>query len=247
MEAEKTAIEELMPYIVIANAAIVSLGLMGMAKVLTSKPLTEDAPEGRQNVGEFILDFFVGKARDMGHGEGRGRIVMRVAPFLAMCFLFILFSNLMGMLPFPILNSPPTSYFSVTLALALCAIGGTLVLSGIFKGIGGAIKHLFWPNPMQFVSEVTDVMSLSLRLFGNIGGEHMALVAVMAAVPFGIPLILHALGLIPAFVQALVFTLLTASFISGAIHQEEKKVKEGKRARKNEPAAEPADAMTAGA
>lgn len=247
MEAEKTAIQEYMPYIVVFNAGLVSLGLMGMAKLLTSKPLTEDVPEGRQNFGEFVMDFFVGKAREMGHGEERTKIVRRVAPFLAMCFLFILFSNLMGMLPFPILNAPPTSFFSVTLGLAICAIGGTLILSGMFQGIGGAVKHLFWPNPMQFVSEVTDVASLSLRLFGNIGGEHMALAAVVAAVPWGIPLILHALGLIPAFVQALVFTLLTTSFIAGAIHHEEKKAKEGKRVRSRKRAAEPEAATATGA
>jgi len=67
------------------------------------------------------------------------------------------------------------------------------------------------------------VLSLSLRLFGNIGGEHMTLVLVTGAVSVGIPLILHVLGIIPAFVQALVFTLLTASFVAGAIsHQEAK-------------------------
>jgi F-type H+-transporting ATPase subunit a len=66
---------------------------------------------------------------------------------------------------------------------------------------------------------VSDVVSLSLRLFGNIGGEHMMLVLVMSAVPYGIPLILHVLGFIPAFVQALVFTLLTTSFVAGVIHK----------------------------
>ncbi|MBE0476309.1 MAG: F0F1 ATP synthase subunit A [Coriobacteriia bacterium] len=231
MEAEKTAIEHFMPYIVVGNAALVGVGLVALAKVLGSRELSEDVPEGRQNVGEFILDFFVGKARDMGHGEERARIVRQVAPFLATCFLFIFGANLMGVLPLPVLNNPPTSYFSVTLALALSAVLGTLVFSGIFQGIGGAVKHLFWPNPMEWIAKVTDVFSLSLRLFGNIGGEHMTLVLVMGMVPVGIPLILHTLGLIPAFVQALVFTLLTSSFIAGAIHHEEKKAKASRRSR----------------
>ena len=63
-------------------------------------------------------------------------------------------------------------------------------------------------------------MSLSLRLFGNIAGEYMTVALVLLVVPWGIPLILHALGLIPAFVQALVFTLLTTSFLANALHED---------------------------
>ena len=215
---EKTALELYMPYIVIVNAVIVAALLyIGGRLAVRKHALTADVPDARQNVAEFALSFFVNKARDMGDRD----VVLRVAPFLATCFLFILVSNLMGMLPIPILNNPPTAYFSVTLGLALCAVGGTLVLSGVFNGFLGAIKHLFWPNPLQWISEFTDVLSLSLRLFGNIGGEHMTLVLVTSSVAVGIPLILHVLGLIPAFVQALVFTLLTASFIAGVTHKHE--------------------------
>lgn len=212
-----TAIEENLQYIVILNALLVSALLLVGGRALVRGKLTAGVPEGRQNVGEFMLDFFVGKARDMG---GR-TVVTRIAPFLATCFMFIFVSNLMGMLPIPVINTPPTSYFSVTFGLALCAVGGTLALSGIFNGFLGALKHLVWPNPLQWISEFTDVLSLSLRLFGNIGGEHMTLVLVTSSVAVGIPLILHVLGLIPAFVQALVFTLLTASFIAGVVHTHE--------------------------
>ncbi len=214
---EDTAITNAMPYIVIANALVVSLVLIIGGRMLVRGQLTSDAPGDRQNLGEFMLDFFVGKAREMG---GRD-VVLAVAPFLATCFMFILVSNLMGILPIPLLNNPPTSYFAVPLGLAICAVGGTLILSGTFNGLLGAVKHLFWPNPLQCISEVTDVLSLSLRLFGNIGGEHMTVVLVTSSVAVGIPLILHVLGLIPAFVQALVFTLLTASFIAGVIHTRE--------------------------
>jgi F-type H+-transporting ATPase subunit a len=229
------------PLVVVVNAAIVGVALVGAGAFLGARALTSGVPEGRQNVGEFVLDFFVRKARDMSHGLDRARVVRDVAPFLGTCFLLIFVSNLFGMLPLPVLNRPPTSYFSVTLALALCSVAGTLVLSAVFKGPGGALKHLFWPNPMQWVSEFTDVVSLSLRLFGNIGGEYMTFVLVAAIVPFGIPLILHVVGLIPAFVQALVFTLLTASFLASAIHKEERAARTRRRwfaRRSSEPAAQ---------
>jgi F-type H+-transporting ATPase subunit a len=211
-----------MPYIVMANFALVAAVMILAGRRLASGVLSDGVPEARQNVGEFVLDFFVGKAREMGGTE----VVRAVAPFLATCFLFILLSNLMGMLPIPVLNNPPTAYFSVPLGLALCAVGGTLFVSGALNGIVGALKHLVWPNPLQLISEVTDVLSLSLRLFGNIGGEHMTLVLVMSAVPYGIPLILHVLGLIPAFVQALVFTLLTTSFVAGVVHKKHEQEEE---------------------
>jgi len=205
-----------MPLIVVVNLALVSIVLMIMARVLTSRPLTSGVPDGRQNVGEFILAFFVGKARDMGDIK----VVRLVAPFLGTFFLLIFLSNLFGMVPIPVLNRPPTSFFGVTVGLALASVLGTLIISTVHNGAGRAIKHLFWPNPMQLISEFTDVISLSLRLFGNIAGEYLTVLLVTSVVAFGIPLILHVLGFIPAFVQALVFTLLTASFTAGVVSHE---------------------------
>jgi F-type H+-transporting ATPase subunit a len=215
--------------VVMVNALIVSVVLIALGAFLARGKLTSGVPKGRQLFGEFAVDFFIKKARGMSDGYDRAKIVGTVTPFLGTLFFFILISNLFVLVPIPVLNRPPTSFFSATLALALCAVIGNLVLAAYFKGGKGAVKHLFWPNPMQWVSEFTDVLSLSLRLFGNIGGEYMTLVLVAAVVPVGIPLILHALGLIPSFVQALVFTLLTASFLAGAIHRDTHKKKKAKR------------------
>jgi F-type H+-transporting ATPase subunit a len=209
--------------IVIVNSVFVSLALVGVGWWLARGGLSATEPSARQNVGEWVLQFFVGKAREMAHGEKRDQIMRLASSLLATAFLFIIVSNSISILPIPILNRPPTSHFSVTLALALCAVVGTLIISAVVKGPVKTLLHLFWPNPLQWISELTDVMSLSLRLFGNIAGEYMTVALVLMVVPWGIPLILHALGLIPTFVQALVFTLLTASFLAGAIHVEEKK------------------------
>jgi F-type H+-transporting ATPase subunit a len=206
--------------IVIVNSLLVAIGLVAAGAWLARGKLSATAPGFRQNIGEAVLSFFVGKARGIAHGDQRDRIMHLVTPLLATLFLFIIVSNLFAMVPIPIVNRPPTSHFSVTLALALCAVMSTLILSAALKGTGKTLKHLFWPNPLQWVSEITDVLSLSLRLFGNIAGEYMTVALVILVVPWGIPLILHALGLIPAFVQALVFTLLTTSFLANALHDE---------------------------
>ena len=214
--------------IVLVNSVCVGIALVVGGAWLAHGELSVTGPSRRQNMGEYVLQFFVGKAREMAHGAHRDRIMQLVTSLLATFFLFILVSNLIQVLPIPILNRPPTSHFSVTLALALCAVIGTLMVSAAVKGVGKTLLHLFWPNPLQWVSELTDVLSLSLRLFGNIAGEYMTFALVVMVVPWGIPLILHALGLIPAFVQALVFTLLTASFIANAIHEADEAPKPAK-------------------
>lgn len=208
--------------VVVVNALIVSAVLVGLGWFLARGKLTSGVPKGRQVLGEFATDFFLNKARGMVYDYDRDTVVQTVTPFLGTLFFFILVSNLFAMIPIPVVNRPPTSFYSVTLGLAVSAIFGNLVVAARLKGPTGALKHLFWPNPVQFVSEITDVLSLSLRLFGNIGGEYMTLVLVAAVVPVGIPLILHVLGLIPTFVQAFVFTLLTASFLASGLHREER-------------------------
>jgi F-type H+-transporting ATPase subunit a len=201
--------------VALINLILVSGALVLGGWLLARTKLHAGVPEGRQNVAEGIMDFFYGQARKLHRTE----TTRAVAGFLATCFLLILLSNAVAMFPIPYVNYPPTAFFSITLGLALSAVVGTLVLSGAFNGLKATAKHLVWPNPLQIISEITDVLSLSLRLFGNIAGEYLTLVLVTSAIAIGIPLILHVLGLIPTFVQALVFTLLTASFIAGALEQ----------------------------
>ena len=210
------AIRHLLPYIVIVNFALVALVLVALAFMTTRRALTE-VPDGLQNAAEFVLEWFVRLARDM-----RPDGVPVIAPFLASLFLFILFSNLLCILSIPVINIPPTAYYSGPLTLALIAMIGITVLSSRFKGIAGSLKHLFWPNPLQIISQIGDTLSLSLRLFGNIGGEFLVVLLVTKAAPYGIPLVIHALGLIPAFIQPMVFTLLTANFLAEAVHGEKK-------------------------
>lgn len=210
------AVWHLMPYIVIFNFALVALALLALAFVATRRKPAE-VPDTIQNAAESALDWFVRQARNM-----RPDGVAVIAPFLASLFLFILFSNLLAVVAFPIINIPPTSYYSGTLTLALIAIIGVTVMNARFKGVSGALKHLFWPNPLQIITQIGDMLSLSLRLFGNIGGEFTVVLLVAKVAPYGIPLIIHALGLIPAFIQPMVFTLLTANFLAEAIHTEEK-------------------------
>ncbi|MDH4138947.1 MAG: F0F1 ATP synthase subunit A [Coriobacteriia bacterium] len=205
-----------MPYIALFNFTLVGVVLVVLGTLAGRRMMTE-VPESVQNLAEFTTDWFVKQARGMGSD-----VVMLAAPFLATIFALILGCNLLMLVPLPIIHIPPTAFYSVPLAMALTAIFGIVVLNGIHRGILPAVTHLVWPNPIQLVSEVSDVLSLSLRLFGNIGGEYMVVLLVTQAAPIGIPVIIHGLGLIPSFIQPLVFTLLTANFLATAIHHESK-------------------------
>jgi F-type H+-transporting ATPase subunit a len=207
-----------LPYIVIVNFLLVAVLLVVLGKVATARPLQE-IPDGLQNAAELALDWFVTQARGIDP-----RRVTLIAPFLATLFLLILGSNLLAILPIPIVRIPPTSYFSGPFALALVAVLGAMVVAARMRGGWAALKHLFWPNPLQLIAEVSHTLSLSLRLYGNIGGEFIVATLAAEAAPYGIPIITHALGLIPATVQPLVFTLLTVNFLATAVHSGDRSV-----------------------
>ncbi|HVV84004.1 MAG TPA: FoF1 ATP synthase subunit a [Kofleriaceae bacterium] len=202
-----------LPYVVIANAALVALVLVVVAAIVGRR--LREVPGPLQNAIERGLEWFVGQARAI-----RADAVTAIVPFLASLFAFILACNLLIVVPVPLLRVAPTTYYGATLALALTAVGGVVVLGVRLHGLAATARHLVWPNPLQLVSEVSHVLSLSLRLFGNMGGELLVAVLVTAAVPYGLPLVIHALGLVPAVVQPLVFTLLVSNFLGEAVHQE---------------------------
>ena len=211
------AVQEALPYIVLFNFALAGVVLVALLSWVGHRKMSE-VPSGIQNVAEYGLDWFVKQARAIDPAA-----VGLIVSFLATLFMVIFASNLMAILPLPLLSIPPTAYFSVTLALALTAVLGNIVLNAIHRGILPATKHLFWPNPLQLISDVSDVASLSLRLFANIAAEFVVVLLVLEVAPIGIPLVIHGLGLIPAFIQPLVFTLLTTSFLANAMrHADER-------------------------
>ena len=157
-------------------------------------------------------------------------------------FLFILFSNLAGLIPEV---RTITSNISVTGALAICS-GMLIVYCGIkFHGVGGFIKTFvpggtpWWLVPLIFPLEVVSliirVCVLAIRLFANMLSGHMVLLSLLlivfiighmskiagvgAALPaMGLEIFMTCLELLVAFLQAYVFTLLTSIYVGLVIH-----------------------------
>lgn len=169
--------------------------------------------------------------------EGKGFV-----PYFCTLFLFILTVNLAGMIP---QMKTATSNISVTAALALCS-GGLILYSGLkFHGAVGFLKG-FVPSgtpgwlvplvfPLEVLSTVIKICVLAVRLFANMLSGHIALLCLLflvfilgethvlagagAVLPaMALELFVTCLELLVAFLQAYVFTLLTAIFTGAVIH-----------------------------
>lgn len=139
--------------------------------------------------------------------------------------VFILFSNLSGVVPG---FDPPTDSLNTTAACALTVFCLTHYYGLREHGIK-YLKHFtgpFWwlaplMVPIEMIGHLARPLSLSLRLFGNIMGDHTVFLMFFALMPFLIPIVVMALGIFIAIVQTLVFVLLSMAYFSGAIEHTE--------------------------
>ncbi|MEK7551722.1 MAG: F0F1 ATP synthase subunit A [Patescibacteria group bacterium] len=175
-----------------------------------------------------------------------GKNAAKIFPFFMTFFLFILIANWTGLIPginaigikhegeiVPFLRAA-TSDFNVTLGLALVSITATHVLSIKTVGILDYLSRYFSLNPinlfiglLEIISEITKIISLSFRLFGNIFAGEIVLGTVSTLFAFVFPLPFLMLEVIVGLVQALVFAMLTMAFMAVLMtphHSESKEV-----------------------
>ena len=183
--------------------------------------LSVDNPGKLQIVLEELLLFILGVLEGNMGPKGRKYLAL-----LGTIFVFILLGNLMGQIPG--LGSP-TSNINVPLALALTLWLYYHAQGVISNGPVNYIKHFaVMPGvpialaPMIFVIEIIShlsrVLSLTLRLFGNIFGEHLVVLIIASIVPFLAPLPIQFLGLIVGPLQAFIFLTLGAIYLTAATH-----------------------------
>jgi len=140
-------------------------------------------------------------------------------------FVFILTANLMGLIPGLM---APTSDINVTLGCALTVAVYYHVQGVKEQGLGHYLKHFAAPPgaplfiapimlPIEIISHLSRVLSLSLRLFGNIFGEELVILILFSIIPFLVPVPMMFLGIITATLQAFIFVLLTTIYLGGAV------------------------------
>lgn len=215
------------PYEHIVMAAIV-LGIIAIISIMAWRALKKSderlIPERRgslANIFEVIVEWLL---QIMGDTMGRG--ARRHLPLIGALFIYILISNLLGVIPGLI---PPTDNINTNLACAIVVFLYYNVAGIKEQGIKNYLKHMagpiIWLAPLMFgielVSHFVRPISLSVRLFGNITGDHMVLGIFSHLTPIIVPVIFQALAIFVAFIQAFVFTLLSIVYISLATAHEE--------------------------
>lgn len=179
-------------------------------------PVIPDAALTLRGVSELFVEATAKLASDTLGGNAR--------PFIALYgsfFLFIVSCNLIGLLPG---FAPPTSNFNVTFALGVCSF---LMYNYYGLSLGGVeyVKHFVGPIwwlgvlmvPLELIDNLVRPLSLALRLFGNMNGDHLVLRIFTDMTYLGIPVLFYVLGALVSLIQAFVFTLLSLVYLSLAL------------------------------
>lgn len=204
-------------------------------------PAIPAAELGSRNIAELLIQLVVNQSDQIIGKQGR-----KYVSFFATFFFFILLSNLLGLLPG---FSPPTGNLNTTLGLALCSFIGYNII-GMREQGGAYFKHFIGPMtglpassilgklaflPVLLLSAVFFFIlevfshgfrpvSLSLRLFGNMMGDHEVITAFISLTKVVVPVLFYAMGTLVSVIQAFVFTLLSMIYVALAIshgHDEE--------------------------
>ncbi len=185
-------------------------------------------PTRGQSLAELTYSFIFKMVTDVA-----GKDAVRFFPYIMTLFTFILFANLLGLIPFAFTT---TSHIAVTAVLALAVFLTVTALGFILHG--ASFLKLFWvssaPLPLRPVLAVIEVISYfvrpvshSIRLAGAMMAGHAVAkvfagfagaLGVAAVIPIIAVTALYALELLVALIQAYVFTILTCVYLKDALH-----------------------------
>lgn len=183
---------------------------------------------------QILIEDGVAAVQAMMH-DYVGHKAPRYLAIVVTMFVFILTANLMGLVPG--LKSP-TSNINVTLGCALTVAVYYHIQGVKAQGIGHYLKHFAAPPgaplfiapimlPIEIISHISRVLSLSLRLFGNIFAEDLVILILFSIAPFLVPLPMMFLGIITALLQSYIFVLLTTIYLGGAVATEHEQHEHG--------------------
>lgn len=186
-------------------------------------------PGKLQSLAEMLVDFIRGIILDT-----MGQAGMRFFPLVATLFLFILFANLIGLIPG---SYTVTSQIIVTAVFAIVVYGLSLVMGFILHG-GKFLGILVPPGtpawllplmvPIELISQLARPISLAVRLFANMTAGHVILGVLFGLaisgglligwLPFAFTIAMNGLEVGIAFIQAYIFTVLTCVYLGDAFH-----------------------------
>ena len=182
-----------------------------------------------QSMAELSYEFVANLLRETVGNEGR-----KYFPFVFSLFMFILFGNMLGMIPY---SFTFTSHIAVTFAMAIAVFLGVTFIGLAKHGlhffsffVPPGVSVVLWPLmiPIEIISYLSRPVSLGVRLFANLTAGHtmlkvfagfvVSLGVIGGVLPLAFVVALTGLELLIAFLQAYVFTILTCFYINDAIH-----------------------------
>jgi len=204
----------------VAHLVLVAIIIITVARMATKS--LRAVPAGTQNVMEAYLGGVIAMGRDV-IGEELAR---KYLPLVAAVGVFIFVSNVIGIIPG---FESPTSNINVTLPLALLVFfyynyegireNGVIKYFAHFAGPVKILAPLMFP--IEIVSHISRIISLSFRLFGNIKGDDLFLWVLLMLVPFIAPLPAYLLLTFSALLQTFVFMILIYVYLAGAVAMED--------------------------
>jgi len=204
----------------IAMEILVALIIMVLFAILRSS-LSMDKPGKLQHVWEVIYDFLHGQTHEVIGHDGH-----KYLAFTGTLFIFILFGNLIGIIP---TFESPTMFPAVTAGCAMAAFLYYNIIGVSAQGIGKYLKHflgpIWWMAPImvfiEIASHLARPMSLTIRLYANmLAGEKVTLVF-LGLTYLVMPAVFMGLHVFVSLLQAYVFAVLTMIYVSGAVAHEE--------------------------
>jgi F-type H+-transporting ATPase subunit a len=177
----------------------------------------EDNPNRVQAAMDALIDLLQGQLTSSFSSE---KLAIEMFPFISTLFLFVLFSNWLGIVPG---LSSPTQNLNITMGLALMVFAVSQILAMRAKGMKAYWKGYLEPMPfmlpLNIIGELSKPMSHAFRLFGNVLAGTILITVVMAKfAPIIVPSGLHLIfGLFFGGIQAFVFAILAVAYINVAV------------------------------
>ncbi|TWU38347.1 F0F1 ATP synthase subunit A [Novipirellula artificiosorum] len=199
------------------NATIVFtwlvMAILATSSWLVTRRLTTGTDIPRfQNLLEVLVTGIRDQIRDVSRQEPG-----KYLPFVGTLFLFIAMANLLSIVPG---YRPPTGSLSTAAALATCVFIAVPLFGIASQGIGGYFKHYVQPTllmlPFNAIGEVSRTLALAVRLYGNMMSGTVIAAILIGFVPFFVPVLMQALGLLTGMIQAYIFAVLAMVYIASA-------------------------------
>ena len=201
--------------------SVLAMVLALLAAKMATKNL-QIVPTGCQNVMESVIQGIIHVGSDVIPKD----LARQYLPLTGALAVYIFFANVIGIIPG---FESPTNNVNLTLVLALIVFvyyhfegirkNGVLHYFAHFAGPVKALAPLMFP--IEIISHISRIISLSFRLFGNIKGDDLFLAVLLMLAPYIVPLPAFALLTFSALLQAFIFMILTYVYLAGAVTLEE--------------------------